>query len=109
MFAADSRKSDEAALALGKVQRAFKVLEAHLQDHEHLLRNRFTVADLNVAIVMEFIPLAGIDIASFPRMSTWLSRCLARPAAADWRDVKFTIPRPPTPMGVLQMFLCGDD
>ena len=92
-------------MALGKLQRPFKVLEAHLQDRDYLLGERFTVADLNVAIVMEFIPLAGINIDAFPRMRAWLSRCVERPAAADWKDVKFTIPRPPTAMGILQMFL----
>ena len=79
--------------------------QSPLQDRDYLLGERFTVADLNVAIVMEFIPLAGIDIDTFPRMKAWLSRCMERPAAADWKDVNFTIPRPPTPMGVLQMFL----
>ena len=105
LFAEGSRNSDEAAMALGKLQRPFKVLEAHLKDRDYLLGDRFTVADLNVAIVMEFIPLTGINIDAYPRMKTWLSRCLERPAAADWKDVKFTIPRPPTPMGILQMFL----
>ena len=105
LFAEGSRNTDEAAMALGKLQRPFKVLEARLHDRDYLLGDRFTAADLNVAIVMEFIPLAGIDIEAFPRMKTWLSRCLERPAAADWKDVKFTIPRPPTPMGVLHMFL----
>ena len=105
LFAEGSRNSDEAAMALGKLQRPFKVLEAHLQDRDYLLGERFTVADLNVAIVMEFIPLAGINIDAFPRMRAWLSRCVERPAATDWKDVKFTIPRPPTAMGILQMFL----
>ena len=104
-FAEAARNGDEAAMALARLARPFKVLDAHLADRAHLLGERFTVADLNVAAVMTLIPLAGIDIAVWPHMQAWLAECLERPAAADWKSVGFTLPRPRTPLGVLKMFV----
>ena len=105
LFAEKDRVSEEAALGLAKLDRPLKVLEAHLTTHGFLLGDRFTVADLNVATVMDFVPLVGINVDAYPKVKAWLSVCLERPAAADWKTVKFSIPRPPTPMGIFKMFL----
>lgn len=105
LFEAGGRNAAEAEMAMARLARPFGVLEAHLQDRPHLLGDRFTVADLNVASVMTLAPLAQIDLVRWPRMAAWLHACLERPAAADWKPIKFTIPRPPTHMGMLQMFL----
>ncbi len=105
LFAEASRNGDEAAMALARLARPFKVLDAHLAGGAHLLGERFTVADLNVAAVMTLIPLAAIDIAAWPHMQAWLAQCLERPAAADWKSVRFTIPRPATALGMLKLFI----
>ncbi len=105
LFAETMRNGEEAQMALDKLVRPFKVLDAHLEASPFLLGERFTVADLNVATVMDLAPQAGIALDAYPRLNAWLWRCLERPAAADWRDVSFAIPRPPTPLGVLRMFL----
>ena len=67
--------------------------------------DRFTVADLNIAGVMTLALLCEIDLNAWPRMKEWLQRCLDRPAADDWRGVNFRIPRPPTDLGGLAMFV----
>jgi glutathione S-transferase len=105
LFAEGSREEGEAQMALAKLDRPFKVLDAHLADRPHLLGARFTVADLNVATVMDLAPQCGISLADWPQLQAWHRRCLARPAAADWKGVSFSIPRPPTPLGVLRMFV----
>lgn len=105
LFAEAARNEEEAQMALAKLDRPFKVLDAHLADRPHLLGERFTVADLNVATVMDLAPQSGVSLTAWPRVDEWLQRCLARPAAADWKSVSFSIPRPPTPLGVLRMFL----
>lgn len=105
LFAEDGRDAAEAEMALARLARPFAVLEAHLQDRPYLLGDRFTVADLNVASVMTLAPLAQIGLERWPRMAAWLHACIERPAAADWKPIKFAIPRPPTPLGMLQMFL----
>lgn len=105
LFAEDQRNADEAAMALRKLDRPFKVLDAHLRDRSHLMGERFTVADLNVSSVMTLAPLAGMDLGAWPHLVEWLMRCLERPAAADWKPIKFRIPRPDSALGMLQSFV----
>lgn len=105
LFAEASRSAEEAQMAVAKLDRPLKVLDAHLRDRPHLLGDRFTVADLNVATVMDLAPQCGVSLAAWPRVEAWHQRCLARPAAADWKTISFSIPRPPTPLGMLRMFI----
>lgn len=105
LFAEAQRNADEAQMALDKLARPFKVLNDHLALRSHLIGERFTVADLNVATVMDLAPQCGISLADWPALQAWHRRCLDRPAAADWRGVSFSIPRPPSPLGVLKMFV----
>ena len=105
LFAESLRDEEQAQMAIGKLARPLKVLDAHLAQRPHLLGERFTVADLNVATVMDLAPQCGISLQDWPRVDEWHRRCLARPAAADWKSVKFSIPRPPTALGVLKMFV----
>ena len=105
LFAEHSRNEEEAQMALTKLDRPFKVIDAHLQTRQHLLGERFTVADLNVATVLDLAPQCGISLADWPNLNAWHQRCLERPAAVDWKSVNFSIPRPPTPLGVLKMFV----
>jgi glutathione S-transferase len=94
LFPPADRRPAEAALGLQRLDRPFGVLERHFASQDFLMGGRFTVADLNVAVVMSLVPLAGVPIAQYPRMAAWLDACLQREAAADWKAVRFTIPRP---------------
>lgn len=109
LFNAESRDEEQAQMALAKLDRPLKVLDAHLASRSskggYVLGNRFTVADLNIATVMDLAPQCGISLAAWPHVGEWHARCLARPAAQDWKSVKFSIPRPPTALGVLKMFV----
>ena len=105
LFNPEGRDEAVAAMALAKLDRPFKVLDAHLAVNKHLLGDRFTVADLNVATVMDLAPQCGIALDAWPHVQAWHQRCLARPAAADWKDVSFAIPAPPTALGMLRMFV----
>ena len=105
LFAKEQRSEEEALLAIAKLGRPFKVLDTHLAGTRYLLGERFTVADLNVATVMDLAPQCGIDLEAWPQVNEWHQRCLARPAASDWKNIKFSIPRPPTALGMLKMFV----
>ena len=105
LFPNEGRDPAQAAMACAKLDRPFRVIDAHLSGRPFLLGDRFTVADLNVAAVMTLVPIAGVPIAAYPALSRWLGECLERPAAADWNSITFTIPRPPTEAGVLAMFV----
>lgn len=105
LFAEGGRDPAQAELACRKLDRPFKVLDAQLAQRSYLLGDRFIVADLNVSAVMTLIPISGVPIDAYPAMAAWLDRCLERPAAADWKPITFSIPRPPTEAGVLAMFV----
>jgi glutathione S-transferase len=95
LFAPEQRDEAELALMLKRLDRPFKVLDAHLAHHRFVLGDRFTVADLNIAALMSLMPLAGVGLSAYPHLETWLLEALERPAAADWKLIKFTVPRPP--------------
>ncbi len=104
LFGAEGRSDADAAIGIAKLDRPFRVLEAHLTGRDYLLGDRFTVADVNVAGPMTLIPIAGVPIDRYPRIAAWLDRCIERPAAADWKPIHFTIPRPAADK-LLAMFL----
>jgi glutathione S-transferase len=45
----------------------------------------FTVADLNVASVLSWARMGGVDLSGFPHVDQWLAGCLKRPAAVKAR------------------------
>jgi glutathione S-transferase len=72
----DAAKRDE---ALKVVASPFRVLDAALANQSYLLRDEFTVADLNVAAVIS--RAVDMDLSAVPNLKAWLSCCLERPAA----------------------------
>jgi len=75
----DPKKADDAA---ERFQIPLKVLEGELAGKTYLLGNDFTVADLNVAAVLCWAPMAGLDMSAAPNAAGWLTRCTTRPAYA---------------------------
>lgn len=75
------RKAALAEHAWARLQKPFGVLEQTLTDRDYLVGNRFTVADLNVSIVMSLINRLELDITRYPNVRAWLDTCLGRPAA----------------------------
>jgi glutathione S-transferase len=76
----NERDSASADHAWEKLQKPLGVLERTLTDHDYLVGNRFTVADLNVSIVMSLINRLSLDITRYPNARAWLDTCLGRPA-----------------------------
>ncbi len=72
----DAAKRDE---ALKVVAGPFRVLDTAVAGQPYLLGDEFTVADLNVAAVIS--RAIEMDLSAVPNLKTWLTRCLARPAA----------------------------
>jgi glutathione S-transferase len=75
----DPAKADDAAQ---RFRTPLAVLDGELAGRSYLLGNDFTVADLNVASVVCWAPMAGIDFTKAANVSAWMSRCTARPAYA---------------------------
>lgn len=72
------RKPEEAQAALHALHRPLARLNLALEGQDWLLGAHFSVADLNVASVLNL--LNGHLNADFPALASWLARCLARPA-----------------------------
>jgi len=82
---ADQRKPELAEQAENRLKVPLAVLEAHLQaqlaqGQEHVAADRFTVADVCVASVANWIRPAPGLLAQFPAVSDWLHACMEREA-----------------------------
>ena len=82
---ADQRKPDLAEAAERRLQVPLRVLEVHLAAQQargqaHLAADRFTVADLCVASVLNWVRPAQEWMAAFPGVGAWLAACMDRPA-----------------------------
>jgi glutathione S-transferase len=84
MLPEGERNPAAADAAERRLQKPLDVLEAALGGHDYLVGNRFTVADLNVAVVMSTINRIGLELARLPKVRAWLDRCLGRPAATGF-------------------------
>jgi glutathione S-transferase len=75
--------AEDAALiadAAERLVRPMKVLEDHLAIHGHLVGDRFTVADLNMAEIVRYAEGYGELMSQFPAVRAWLTACHDRPA-----------------------------
>ena len=79
--ATSKRRDAAAAKAIDRLRAPFAVLDAHLRDHGHVVGTRFTVADINLATVFEWVGPVPALLDRHRNVASWLSRCLARPAS----------------------------
>ena len=75
------RDAAQAADALAQLQRPLTRLAVGLEHSSHLLGDHFTVADLNVAVMLTL--LSDAIAPSHPTVHAWLQRCVSRPAHAE--------------------------
>ena len=75
-----------AAAAWVQIEPALGVLEVTLATRSWLAGDFFTVADLNVAAAM--YRCLFMDLATWPHVKDWLSRCWDRPAAMKARAMR---------------------
>ncbi len=83
------QRDEKAALAAVEALKApMNALEVSLKGREYLLGKNFTIADLNVAAVMSWMPMMKLDMSSTPNVQAWLNRCLGREANKKVRGLK---------------------
>lgn len=78
--AQDGEDAGIVAGAAERLIRPFKVLEDHLALYGHLVGDRFTVADLNMAEVIRYAKTHGELMGQFPAIVAWLESCQERAA-----------------------------
>ena len=66
--------------ATENLQRPLAVLNTHLTDHDYLLGESFTVADLNVSGVMLLMQMMDFDLTAYPSIKQWTTKCYSREA-----------------------------
>lgn len=83
-FARDASHAQRNELLL---QKPLGVLNQALDGRKYLLGDDFTVADLNVAVILSWASRAQMDLSFVPEASRWLDACLARPAYLRVREM----------------------
>ena len=81
----DRRKSELADAAERRLAVPLRVIERHLASQReagrvHLAAERFTVADLCVASVLNWARSSGVLMDACPLTHDWIARCIERPA-----------------------------
>jgi len=88
MNAPENRDEKAASAAVEALKAPMNALEESLKGKEYLLGKNFTIADLNVAAVMSWIPMMKLDLSSWPNVAAWLQKCLGRDANKKVRGLK---------------------
>ncbi len=87
----EERRPERAAEHDETLAPRLKYLDAHLAaNNGYLVEDKFTIADLNVAAVLEGIHAVGVDLAPYPAAKKWYEACIGREALkrtlARWKD-----------------------
>lgn len=61
---------------------AVAIINDHLADNEYLTGNRYTIADMILAITLNFAKNVGQDLLAAERIARWHAQVAARPAFA---------------------------
>jgi glutathione S-transferase len=90
---ADQRKHELAEQAESRLKVPLAALELHLQmqhakGEAYLAANRFTVADVCVASVSNWVRPASTLLAQYPAVAAWLQACVERAAHQQAREMK---------------------
>jgi glutathione S-transferase len=76
----EQRKPDIADAAEARLAAPLGVLDGALRNRHYLLGDAFSAVDLNVASVLSWAPVSGVDLGKTPQLAAWLGRCTDRPA-----------------------------
>lgn len=87
----ERRKPELADAAERRLMKPLQVIEQHLQSQQatgqpHLAAERFTVADLCVASVLNWARPSKVLMAANPLTHDWIRRCMSRPAYLAVRE-----------------------
>jgi glutathione S-transferase len=76
---ADAPDPDVVALKQEGGRRALAAMERRLADHDYLVGDAYSVADIALYAYTHAADEAGIDLAEFPGVSAWIDRVAAQP------------------------------
>ena len=76
----EQRQPELADAAEAKLAAPLGVLDGALRNRQYLLGDAFGAVDLNLASVLSWAPICGVDLGKTPQLAAWLTRCTDRPA-----------------------------
>ena len=82
----DAAARRSAVLEDGWANAALSVLDDALANRTWLVGDRFSVADINVSVMMVRPALVAVGLAEFAHVSAWWNRCVVRPAFERMRQ-----------------------
>jgi glutathione S-transferase len=59
--------------------RAMAAMERHLAEHEYLVGERYTIADISLFAYTHVAPEGGVSLQPYPAVREWLARVATRP------------------------------
>ncbi|NES00676.1 MAG: glutathione S-transferase family protein [Symploca sp. SIO1B1] len=65
---------------------ALSVMEKHLTNHQFLVSDRYTIADISLFAYTHVAEEGGFNLASFPAIQAWLQRVQAQPRYISIRE-----------------------
>ena len=83
----DKRDPGVIARAEKGLARPMAVLEDLLGQQNYLLGDEFSLADLNLAGVMDLFNMIKLDTSPWPNVQRWLAACYARPSYGNAKAV----------------------
>jgi glutathione S-transferase len=60
-------------------ERALSAMERHLAEHEFLVGDRYTIADISLYAYTHVAPEGGFSLQPYPSLREWLARVAAQP------------------------------
>jgi glutathione S-transferase len=60
-------------------ERALQAMEGHLADHQFLVGERYTIADISLFAYTHVAPEGGFSLQPYPRVREWLARIASHP------------------------------
>ena len=88
----EMRDTDSLHQAVEMLEPHLKVLNDHFAGNEYFVGGRFTIADLNISAMLDYLIKSQFDLSEYTALQSWLDRCLERPArvqmGAKHEDVK---------------------
>jgi len=71
----------------GETERLVGILDKQLQDHDYLVGDRYSIADIASFGWIHMLRFSGVDLDAFPSVKAWWQRVLARPAVQRGLDL----------------------
>ncbi len=79
----EMRDTDSLRQAQEMLEPHLKILNDHFASEEYLVGGRFTIADLNISAMLDYLLKSRFDLSEYTELQSWLSRCVGRPARVE--------------------------